>query len=33
LSKRNPDLDFRGDLQIEVMNAVWPRAPDVASSV
>jgi len=23
LSKRSPDLDFRGDLQIEVMNAVW----------
>jgi predicted transcriptional regulator len=23
LSKRIPDLDFRGDLQIEVMNAVW----------
>ena len=23
MSKRSPDLDFRGDLQIEVMNAVW----------
>ncbi len=23
MSRRNPDLDFRGDLQIEVMNAVW----------
>ncbi len=23
MSKRSPDLDLRGDLQIEVMNAVW----------
>ena len=23
MSKRSPDLDFRGDLQIEVMKAVW----------
>ncbi len=23
MSRRSPDLDFRGDLQIEVMNAVW----------
>lgn len=23
MAKRTPDLDFRGDLQIEVMNAVW----------
>jgi len=23
VSKRSPDLDFRGDLQIEVMKAVW----------
>ena len=23
MTKRSPDLDFRGNLQIEVMNAVW----------
>ena len=23
MSKRSPDLDFRGDLQIEVMKVVW----------
>jgi len=23
VSKSDPDIDFRGDLQVEVMNAIW----------